>query len=88
MIDAGFNLHKVLNFTKLQNPPWQYIESNETGIVGKARGVIIDILDEMSKKLNFTYVLHVAQASTNINSTDDVNGTVSYQRMILICYCQ
>lgn len=42
-----------------------------------ASGVIIDILNEMSTKLNFTYVLHVAQVSTNLNTTDELNATVS-----------
>lgn len=60
-----------------QNPPWQYVSSNESGIVGKSSGVIIDILNELSKKMNFTYVLHLAQASTSMNSSDDLNGTVS-----------
>jgi glutamate receptor, ionotropic, invertebrate len=62
---------------KKQNPPWQYVGSNESGIVGTSKGVIIDILDEMSKKLNFTYILHLAHTSTNLNSTDDLNATVS-----------
>jgi hypothetical protein len=37
---------------------------------------MIDIVDEMAKKLNFTYVLHLAQASMALNSSEDVNGTV------------
>lgn len=59
-----------------QNPPWQFVTSNESGIVGESSGVIIDILNEMSRKLNFTFVLHLAQASTSLNTTDEVNTTV------------
>lgn len=50
--------------------------------MGKSYGVIIDILNEMSKKLNFTYELHLAQASTSMNSTDDMNGTVRILQLI------
>lgn len=64
-----------------QNPPWQYVTSNESGIAGTSSGVIIDILDEISKKLNFTYVLHLAQVSTNLNMTDDLNATVSRESL-------
>lgn len=62
----------------LQNPPWQYIQTNGTEIVGKPHGIVIDILNEMSKKLNFTYVLHTTSVSTEINATDvETNLTVS-----------
>ena len=62
-----------------QNPPWQYVSSNEIGIVRKASGVIIDILYAMSNKMNFTFILHIAQVSTNTNITDDMNSTVSFK---------
>lgn len=46
-----------------------------------SNGIMIDILEDVAKMLNFTYTLHAAQLSTNLNfsiSTDDyTNGTVS-----------
>ena len=74
-----FMFHTTLNLITVprkQNPPWQYVSSNESGIVGPASGVMIDILDEMTKQLNFTYVLHLAKASMSLNSTDEFNATV------------
>jgi hypothetical protein len=43
---------------------------------------MIDILDEMAKKLNFTYVLHLAQASLSLNSTDEFNATVRERKKL------
>lgn len=66
------------NFWKFQNPPWQYIQSNGTEISGTPHGIVIDILNEMSKKLNFTYVLHLTSISSDLNVTDEItNMTVS-----------
>lgn len=51
--------------------------SNESGIVGASGGLVIDILNSLASKLNFTYVLHVAQMSTVMNVSIDANETVS-----------
>lgn len=67
------------NFWNFQNPPWQYIQSNGTEISGTPHGIVIDILNEMSKKLNFTYVLHLTSISSDLNVTDEItNMTVSW----------
>lgn len=42
-----------------QNPPWQIIKYNESGMPGELKGVVFDILNELSKKLNFTYTMHI-----------------------------
>ena len=71
---------KFINlFNFFQNPPWQYIETTGTEITGTPHGVVIDILNEMSKKLNFTYVLHLTSTSSDTNVTDEMtNMTVSW----------
>jgi glutamate receptor, ionotropic, invertebrate len=70
-----YKFFKSVKFS--QNPPWQYIETNGTDIVGSAQGIVIDILNEMSKKLNFTYTLHSTSTSTETNTTDVLtNATV------------
>jgi hypothetical protein len=54
------------------------VKSNGTDIVDKAHGIVIDIMNELARKLNFTYVLHLTQASLDTNSTDELtNATVS-----------
>lgn len=61
-----------------QNPPWQFVSFNESGHPTLSGGVVMDILEELSRKLNFTYTVIVAQ--TNIeyvgNLTEDGNNTV------------
>lgn len=42
-----------------QNPPWQIIKYNDSGMPGEIKGVVIDILNSLSKKLNFTYTMHI-----------------------------
>jgi hypothetical protein len=65
-------------FFFLQNPPWQYVQTNGTDIVGTPHGIVIDILDEISRKMNFTYILHSTSTSTETNVTDLLsNSTVS-----------
>lgn len=41
-------------FSYEQNPPWQIVTYNEAGEVTHLRGISINILDELSAKLNFT----------------------------------
>lgn len=42
-----------------QNPPWQIIKYNDSGMPGELKGVVIDILNFLSQKLNFTYTMHI-----------------------------
>ncbi|KAL1395387.1 hypothetical protein pipiens_011292 [Culex pipiens pipiens] len=75
-ISHGFRgIH--LNFYTYHNPPWQFVSFNESGHPTLSGGVVMDILEELSRKLNFTYTVIVAQ--TNIeyvgNLTEDGNNT-------------
>ncbi|CRL07373.1 CLUMA_CG020350, isoform A [Clunio marinus] len=74
-VSHGFR-NKQFKVITYHNPPWQYVINNESGIVGMPSGVVFDILNEVSKKLNFSYVIHLAQVSTATNITD-ANGTVT-----------
>ncbi|XP_055690671.1 ionotropic receptor 93a [Lutzomyia longipalpis] len=66
----GKNLHIVT----YHNPPWQIIGYNESGIPGTMRGLVIDILNEMSKKLNFTYTMHVISVTVaRANDTEELS---------------
>ncbi|KAL7015645.1 hypothetical protein ACKWTF_016567 [Chironomus riparius] len=77
-ISHGFR-RRIFHIVTYHNPPWQYIQANGTEITGTPHGVVIDILNEMSKKLNFTYVLHMTSTSSDLNVTDEMtNMTVSW----------
>lgn len=75
-----------------QNPPWQIISYNEDG-AAEFKGVVINILNELSRKLNFTYVMHISIAETLIlandtdslplNNSQDVHPTVNIPNEIL-----
>lgn len=59
----------------LKNPPWQIITYNESGQPSKFDGVVIDILKELSKKLNFTYTLHVTTMDMSyMNETEELKA--------------
>uniref|UniRef100_A0A1B0CLF6 Putative glutamate-gated kainate-type ion channel receptor subunit glur5 n=1 Tax=Lutzomyia longipalpis TaxID=7200 RepID=A0A1B0CLF6_LUTLO len=74
----GKNLHIVT----YHNPPWQIIGYNESGIPGTMRGLVIDILNEMSKKLNFTYTMHVISVTVaRVNDTEELSYNVRKRKL-------
>lgn len=52
---------------------------NESGHLVLSRGVVMDILTELSSKLNFTFTVMIAQTNLDyvLNGTEDANNTVS-----------
>lgn len=65
-----------------QNPPWQIIKYNDSGMPGELKGVVIDILNSLSRKLNFTYTMHIIPVTyLKVNDTDPqaFNGTEETQ---------
>ncbi len=65
---------------KFQNPPWQIISQNESDLA-ETSGVVMDVLREISKKLNFTYTLHVTnilQVNSNMTFNEEYNSSVSF----------
>ncbi|KAG5667976.1 hypothetical protein PVAND_015934 [Polypedilum vanderplanki] len=82
-ISHGFR-KKVFHIITYHNPPWQYIKTNGTDIVSEAHGVVIDILNEISKKLNFTFVLHTTSTSTDLNTTDETTNLTMTKEIRLL----
>lgn len=69
----------IQSFSILKNPPWQIISHNDSGMAGTtSKGLVIDILNELSKKLNFTFSLHVSGTVSNLNFSDDINSSVRF----------
>ncbi|XP_058458924.1 ionotropic receptor 93a [Malaya genurostris] len=66
-----------LNFYSYHNPPWQFVALNESGHPHLSHGVVLDVLKELSRKLNFTYTITIAQTNLEYigNMTDDGNST-------------
>lgn len=46
---------ELLTVKLFQNPPWQIVTYNDAGEVASMRGISVNILDELSEKLNFSY---------------------------------
>uniref|UniRef100_A0A182QEU3 Ionotropic glutamate receptor C-terminal domain-containing protein n=1 Tax=Anopheles farauti TaxID=69004 RepID=A0A182QEU3_9DIPT len=66
---AKFGFRGVqLVFYSYHNPPWQFVTYNESGSPVISSGVVYDILKELSRKLNFTYTMVIAQP-TEINGS-------------------
>ncbi|XP_055623871.1 ionotropic receptor 93a [Toxorhynchites rutilus septentrionalis] len=77
-IENGFR-GAHFNFYTYHNPPWQFVSYNESGQPFLSHGVILDIISELSKKLNFTFTVIIAQVNSDVfvNLTDDGNNTIS-----------
>ncbi|XP_057661062.1 ionotropic receptor 93a [Diorhabda carinulata] len=67
-VSHGFR-GKALPMVTFHNPPWQILTFNETGDITEYKGLILDIITELSKNLNFTFRLTAVDKSNTINST-------------------
>lgn len=62
---------KTLPIISFHHPPWQILQFNETGHVVKYTGLIFDIINELSRSLNFSYntIIISKPTQTAANST-------------------
>ncbi|XP_050089824.1 ionotropic receptor 93a-like [Anopheles aquasalis] len=75
----GFRGSQLL-FYSYHNPPWQFVSYNESGSPVIRGGVVFDVLAELSRKLNFTYTLLIAQGAAEQNgSLAEENSTRIYE---------
>ncbi|KAJ6638184.1 Ionotropic receptor 93a [Pseudolycoriella hygida] len=83
-ISHGFR-GKTFSIATYHNPPWQIIQYGENGKVISTKGVVLQILDELSEKLNFTYLLidpmrnknsTVVEDYANYNDTDLIGSNI------------
>uniref|UniRef100_A0A182IAI4 Ionotropic glutamate receptor C-terminal domain-containing protein n=1 Tax=Anopheles arabiensis TaxID=7173 RepID=A0A182IAI4_ANOAR len=58
-----------LIFYSYHNPPWQFVSYNDSGSPVISSGVVYDILNELSRKLNFTYTMVISQPA-------EINGSL------------
>ncbi|GLV41761.1 Ionotropic receptor 93a [Carabus blaptoides fortunei] len=59
---------RVLPLVTYHNPPWQILTINESGSVSDYRGLTFDIIRELSRRLNFTYILGLSKTDTNLTT--------------------
>lgn len=70
------------NLLLQQNPPWQFVAYNDSGSPVISSGVVYDILNELSRKLNFTYTMVISQPAEINGSLVEGNTSVSVRHSI------
>ncbi|XP_075148376.1 ionotropic receptor 93a [Haematobia irritans] len=72
----------TLDIITIHRPPWQILKKDSSGKIIEHSGIVMEILKELSKMLNFTYVLHDATAMDeeirSQNDTDALLGSLTY----------
>ncbi|XP_055387982.1 ionotropic receptor 93a [Condylostylus longicornis] len=63
-----------VNILTHNNPPWQIISKNQDGTldIPKSAGIVMEIIKELSLKLNFSYDIHEIP-SIEVNQNDEEN---------------
>ncbi|XP_073816312.1 ionotropic receptor 93a [Musca autumnalis] len=75
----------TLDIVTINRSPWQMLKKNQKGDIIEHSGIVMEILKELSRLLNFTYVLHDAAAIdpnddlVNQNDTDLLLGSLTYR---------
>ncbi|XP_041673704.1 ionotropic receptor 93a [Drosophila eugracilis] len=78
----------TMDIVTIHNPPWQILTKNSHGVIVKHSGIVMEIIKELSRALNFSYYLHEAStykedyslsSSTNTNESDELAGSMTFQ---------
>ncbi|KAG5884877.1 hypothetical protein JTB14_025041 [Gonioctena quinquepunctata] len=75
---------KTLPMVTFHNPPWQILKFNESGDVIEYKGLVFDIIKELSESLNFTFrleILNKTGQTTNTTARDSI-ATDSHRNRI------
>ncbi|XP_054747886.1 ionotropic receptor 93a isoform X1 [Anastrepha obliqua] len=78
----------TLDILTVHSPPWQILEHDSSGKIVRHSGIVMEILKEMSRMLNFSYNLHEIKvtavdlagedAQQIGNVTDDLLGSLTF----------
>ncbi|KAJ8961600.1 hypothetical protein NQ314_005917, partial [Rhamnusium bicolor] len=71
-ISHGFR-GKNLPLVSFHNPPWQILKTNESGDVTEYKGLVFDIIKELSNNLNFTFTVEIVNKTTMNNTTGNTS---------------
>ncbi|XP_068154999.1 ionotropic receptor 93a [Drosophila tropicalis] len=77
----------TLDILTVHNPPWQILTKNSLGHIVDAKGIVMEIVRELSRALNFTYQLHEAKSweneyaisQTKNESETELLGSMTYR---------
>ncbi|XP_070072674.1 ionotropic receptor 93a, partial [Drosophila takahashii] len=78
----------TMDIVTVHNPPWQVLTKNRHGVIVKHSGIVMEIIKELSRALNFSYYLHEAStlredymlsSSTNSNESDELVGSMTFR---------
>ncbi|XP_036673831.3 ionotropic receptor 93a isoform X2 [Drosophila suzukii] len=78
----------TMDIVTVHNPPWQILTKNSNGAIVKHSGIVMEIIKELSRALNFSYYLHEAAAlkedyflssSTSTNESDELIGSMTFR---------
>lgn len=59
-----------------QRPPWQILKKDQRGEIIQHSGIVMEILKELSRMLNFSYILHDASSLDANEDMVNLNDTV------------
>uniref|UniRef100_A0A1A9W573 Ionotropic glutamate receptor C-terminal domain-containing protein n=1 Tax=Glossina brevipalpis TaxID=37001 RepID=A0A1A9W573_9MUSC len=65
----------TLDILTIHNPPWQIIKKDTKGTIIEYSGIVMEIVKELSRMLNFTYKLHDAN-TLEFEAYENQNETV------------
>uniref|UniRef100_A0A1I8M4L7 Ionotropic glutamate receptor C-terminal domain-containing protein n=1 Tax=Musca domestica TaxID=7370 RepID=A0A1I8M4L7_MUSDO len=74
----------TLDIITMHRPPWQILKKDQRGEIIQHSGIVMEILKELSRMLNFSYILHDASSldanedMVNLNDTDQLLGSLTY----------
>ncbi|KAH8382894.1 hypothetical protein KR009_005738 [Drosophila setifemur] len=78
----------TMDVVTVHNPPWQILTRNRHGEIVEHKGIVMEILKELSRALNFSYYLHEATSwkedyslttTANSNESDELLGSMTYR---------
>ncbi|XP_032312230.1 ionotropic receptor 93a [Drosophila ananassae] len=78
----------TMDVVTVHNPPWQILTKDSHGVILEHKGIVMELLKELSRALNFSYYLHEASnwkddysitTSTSSNESDELAGSMTFR---------
>ncbi|EDW96190.2 uncharacterized protein Dyak_GE25033 [Drosophila yakuba] len=78
----------TMDILTVHNPPWQILTKNSHGVIVEHKGIVMEIVKELSRALNFSYYLHEASSwkeeyslstSAGSNESDELVGSMTFR---------
>ncbi|KAH8268070.1 hypothetical protein KR018_012072, partial [Drosophila ironensis] len=75
----------TMDVVTVHNPPWQILTKDRHGVIVEHKGIVMELLKELSRALNFSYYLHEATeyplttSSLSANESDELLGSMTFR---------